>query len=214
MREQDATIRVGLADDHPIFRQGLRALLHTEPGIAVVGEASDGDAAVRMVRGQPLDILLLDLSMPRLNGIDVLREIQGARVKSVLFAAEIARGDIVAALRLGARGVLLKDSLPALVFKCIHSVMDGQYWVERDVVGDLLKTVAELEKGASSRIRLTARESEVLALIAAGCTNRDIAEKFQVSTDTVKHHVTNIFDKTGVSNRVELALFAIHHDLV
>lgn len=217
MPEQVATIRLGLADDHPIFRQGLRALLQTDPGIEVVGEASDGAEAVRMVREKALDVLLLDLAMPRLSGIEVLREIQDAGVKVVIFAAEVSRGDILAALRLGASGVLLKDSLPALVFKCIRCVMNGEHWVGRGVVGDLLKTVADLEKsatGALHGIRLTPREAEVLSLVVGGYTNRDIAEKLKVSTDTVKHHLTNIFDKTGVSNRLELALFAIHHSLV
>jgi two-component system, NarL family, nitrate/nitrite response regulator NarL len=215
---EETVIRVALADDHPIVREGLRAMLSMEPAIELVGEAMDGVDAIRVVKEASPDLLLLDLAMPRMGGLDVLREIAGTSVRVVIFAAEISRDAIAAALRLGARGVLLKDAASATVLKCIRCVMAGQQWVGREMVSDLLKALAEHAarpaEAPRNTFRLTPRELQVVSLVVAGYTNRDIAETFQVSIDTVKHHLTNIFDKTGASNRLELALFATHHRLV
>jgi two-component system, NarL family, nitrate/nitrite response regulator NarL len=219
--EAAPAVRILIADDHRIFRAGLKRLLEGEPGFTVVGEAADGDEAVRLVEQLRPDILLLDLAMPRTSGLDVLRELagRGTRVRSILLTAAIDRTEIVKALQFGAWGVVLKESATDLLFKSVRSVMAGQCWVGRDSVSDLVQALRESvpaspEGAVRSAFGLTPREREILSSVVTGYTNREIAQQFLLSEDTVKHHLSNIFDKVGASNRVELTLFAVHHDLV
>jgi two-component system, NarL family, nitrate/nitrite response regulator NarL len=214
-------IRILVADDHPLFRDGLRRLLQSEPGFEVVGEASDGDELLGLIRKAKPDILLLDLSMPRRDGMAVLRELVAAKipVRTLLLTAAIDQTQIVQALRLGAYGVILKESTTQRLFDSIRCVMAGQYWVGRESVSDLVKALrsagAPPDSGAG-RARdfgLTPREIEIVTLVVAGYSNPDIAQRCSISEQTVKHHVSNIFDKLGVSNRLELALFAVNHRL-
>jgi two-component system, NarL family, nitrate/nitrite response regulator NarL len=213
-------IRVLIADDHPIFRAGLRKLLETEADIVVVGEASDGRQVVALVRTLHPDVLLLDFAMPVLNGVDVLRELgaDAARVRTILLTASIESSDMMLALRLGAVGVLLKTAATELLFKCLRSVVAGEYWIGRDTVGSLVEALARLQAPPSEpQLRpfgLTPRELEVMALVATGASNKFIAAQLGLSEETVKHHVTKIFEKTGQSSRVELSLFASHYDLL
>ena len=141
-----------------------------------------------------------------------------APVRTILLVASIDRAETIKALQLGARGVVLKESATELLFKAIRSVMAGQYWVGRDLVSDLVQTLGRLSNNSapagSNKFGLTPRELDVLRLVVAGYTNKETADKYGLSEDTVKHHLTNIFDKTGASNRLELALFAIHHQIV
>ncbi|MGA8529227.1 MAG: response regulator transcription factor [Acidobacteriaceae bacterium] len=215
-------IRILVADDHPLFRDGLRRLLQSEPGFEVVGEASDGDELLPLVRKAKPDILLLDLSMPRRDGMTVLRELAAAKipVRTLLLTAAIDQVQIVQALRLGAYGVILKESTTQRLFDSIRCVMAGQYWVGRESVSDLVKALRTAggppDGGAGLRARdfgLTPREMEIVTLVVAGYSNPDIAQRCSISEQTVKHHVSNIFDKLGVSNRLELALFAVNHRL-
>jgi len=218
--EAAPAIRILIADDHRIFRAGLKRLLEGEPGFTVVGEAADGNEAVRLVEQLRPDILLLDLAMPRMPGLEVLREpaVRAARVRTILLTAAIDRTEIVKALQLGASGVVLKESATELLFKSIRSVMAGQCWVGRDSIADLVQALRESApagpEGARSAFGLTPREREILSSVVAGYTNREIAQKSSLSEDTVKHHLSNIFDKVGASNRVELTLFAVHHGLL
>lgn len=219
MNKAPDTIRILIADDHPIVRDGLRRLLETEPDFRIVGQAADGAEAVKLARELSPDILLLDLAMPRLPGLEVLRELStsSASVRTILLAAAVEKEQIVEALQMGARGVVLKESATQLLFKSIRTVMAGQYWVGREEVSDLVQTLRNLVSAGGrpdKTFGLTPREMEIVATIVAGYTNRDIAKKFSLSEDTVKHHLTHIFDKLGVSNRVELAMFAVNHRLI
>jgi DNA-binding NarL/FixJ family response regulator len=217
----DKKIRVVIADDHAIFRDGLRMLLAAEPGIEVVGEASDGTEVLSAVRRAKPHILLLDLAMPRLPGIESLRQLAeaGEPVRTILLTAAAEREQVVEALQLGARGVVLKESATQVLLKSIRCVMEGQYWVGRGSVTDLVEALRSAAASPTAErpekaFGITARELEIIGAVTAGLSNKDIAAKFQITEDTVKHHLTNIYDKLGVSNRLELALFAIHHSLV
>jgi two-component system, NarL family, nitrate/nitrite response regulator NarL len=212
-------IRIVIADDHPIFRDGLRRLLEVRAEFRVVGSACDGDEALALVADQQPDILLLDLAMPRMSGLATVRELQSRRVRTkiILCTAAIERREIAAALQLGARGVVLKQSASDVLVKAIHAALDGDHWVGRKRVTDLAATLRDLADAAAQPARkqfgLTPRELEIVSVIIGGYSNNDIATRFSISEGTVKHHLTNIFDKLGVSNRLELALFALHHNL-
>lgn len=213
-------VRILIADDHALFRDGLRRLLQAEPGFEVVGEASDGEALLPLARQTRPDILLLDLSMPRQDGMDVLRALSTADipVRTLLLTASIDKSQIVRALKLGAYGVILKESTTQRLFDSIRCVMAGQYWVGRESVSDLVRALRSVsspsEGGTRSReFGLTPREMEIVTMVVAGYSNPDIAQRCSISEQTVKHHISNIFDKLGVSNRLELALFAVNHRL-
>jgi DNA-binding NarL/FixJ family response regulator len=216
------TIRIVIADDHPIFRDGLRRLLEAEADLKVIGEACDGSEAVKMARQLKPDVLLLDLAMPRMPGLEALREMSSGPVNNsvrvILLTAAAEKKQIVEALQLGARGVVLKDSATQLLLKSIHTVMSGEYWVGRESVSNLVQYLRNLaqssgEEAKQKKFGLTPRELEIVSAVVAGYSNKEIAEYFKISEDTVKHHLSNIFDKLGVSTRLELALFAVNQAL-
>jgi DNA-binding NarL/FixJ family response regulator len=227
-------VRVVLADDECMFRASLRQLLAVPPpvikdvygidvaaGFEVVGEAGSGEETVTVVQRVKPDLLLLDLSMPRMSGLEALRDLQGCAdgLRTILLAGTINKSQLLSALELGVRGLVLKDSTTELLFEAVISVMAGQHWLGHTLMTDLVDTVRTLMQSSSASngkraFGLTPREREVLTMVAAGCANKEIARKFDVSEETIKHHLTRMFDKVGATNRLELAMLANEHGLL
>ena len=209
-------IRIVIADGQPIFRQGLRRVIETQADLRVVGETSDGTEAVKLVRKHAPGILLLDLAISGLDALNVLRNVQSSssQVRGIVLAAEIETADTRQVLKLGARGVMRKDSPPELFLKGIRNVMAGECWMGRENMANFL---ARPGTGASPSAdaptgnyhHLTSRELQIVWAIVNGETNKAIADRFGLSGNTVKHHLTRVFDKLGVGNRLELAIFAL-----
>jgi two-component system, NarL family, nitrate/nitrite response regulator NarL len=220
MPERHGRIRIVIADDHPIFRDGLRRLLEADPRFEVLGEAGDGHEAVEQAAKLRPDLLLLDLAMPRANGLQALQELieLGIPVRPVLLTAAIESSESIKALRLGAGGVILKESATQLLYKCLLAVMSGEYWVGHERVQDIVQHLRAADRQAEPAARpatmLTRRELQIVAAIVDGASNKDIGQQFGLSEQTVKNHLSHIFDKLGVSNRLELALYAVHHKLL
>lgn len=216
-----APIRIVVADDHPVVRFGVKNMLEDEPGFEVVGEAEDGDTAITQTIELEPDILLLDLQMPRLPGLEALRAImsKSPRVKIIMLTSTISTQQVIEALQIGARGIVLKDAVAEDLAISLRAVLSGDYWIGGARVANLMSKLNELMKEAASvperkTYGLTPRELEVVTCIVEGCSNKDVAKQFTISEETVKRHLSNIFDKTGVSTRLELALFAIAHKLI
>jgi two-component system nitrate/nitrite response regulator NarL len=213
-----ASVRIVIVDDHPIFRDGLRRLLAAEAGFEVIGEAGDAASALQMVRDLAPEVLLLDLALPDSTGLEVLRRLQewGSPTRTVMLTASIERDQVLQALLFGARGLVLKESATALLFRCIRAVLAGEYWLGHDRTHDLVQALRDYGQPLkpSPADTLTPRELRIIAAVVDGATNRDIAEQLAISEQTVKNHMSTIFDKVGVSNRLELALYAIHHKLL
>ena len=215
------TVRIVVADDHPVVRFGVKNMLMGEPGFEVVGEAADGEEAITETIELEPDILLLDMAMPKLPGLEAMRAImsRSPRVKIILLTSTISTQQVIEALQIGARGIVLKDSVAGDLGESIRAVLSGDYWIGGQRVANLLAALHDLMQQAAAvpekkTYGLTPRELEVTTCIVEGCSNKDIAKQFTISEETVKRHLSNIFDKTGVSTRLELALFAISHKLV
>jgi DNA-binding NarL/FixJ family response regulator len=211
-------IRVLMADDHMIFRQGVRKLLEGEDDISIVGEAANGNECIAMMAQLKPDILLLDINMPDKDGLAVLQEINFDSLPTqviVLTAAEDDR-DAVQVMRRGARGIVLKQSASDLLVKSIHRVYGGEIWLDNRITAEVMKAFTKDSTGGSRRDKplLSDRERQVVLLVAQGNRNKEIGTNLFISEQTVKNHLHNIFDKLGVSDRLELALYAIHHNLI
>ena len=201
-----AKITIVFADDHPIFRDGLRRVLLENDSLQLVGEATDGESAVHVAVEKKPALMLLDFSLPGFSGIEVLRRLReaGSQTKVLLLTAGMNRMQTLAALELGARGVLTKDAAAELLSKAIRCVVAGEYWIGRDIVADWLDFSRHQ---TAPKHTLTVREREVINQALAGKTNHEIANTLGISDETVKRHIRNIYDKCGVSNRMELALY-------
>ena len=193
-----------------MVRDGLVRLLASERDMEVVGQAGDGEAAVRMTQQIEPDILLLDVNMPKLRGTQVLERLQGkTSAKAIFLTAAIDRSEMIAALESGARGLVMKHSASDVLIKSIRCVAKGEYWVDRDILADWAQTRGTVQPNT----QLTARERQIVREILSGAANRNIAQSFHLSEGTVKRHLSNIYTKLGVANRLELALYAMHHNI-
>ncbi len=218
MAKSKQPIRILVADDHAIFRDGLRKLLTADDNITIVGEASDGNECIKLISKLKPDIVLLDLRMPDKDGLAVLEEVNFDTLTTrviVLTAAEDDR-DVIRAMRLGARGVVLKQSASDLLLKSIYKVHGGEIWLDNRMTAEVMKAFSKSSESGPRRDKplLSDREKEIVQLVAQGYRNKEIGEKLFISEQTVKNHLHNIFDKLGVSDRLELALYAIHHRLI
>jgi DNA-binding NarL/FixJ family response regulator len=216
-------IRVLLADDHPIVRDGLRKLLALEDDIEVIGEASDGRQVLEMIQELDPDVLLLDLRMPNLDGLSVLQTLQQNEKKTrvIVLTASEDKNEFVQAMKLGCSGIVLKQTATELIVKSIRKVHSGEIWLDSHTTAAVMRQFASPNETSSplsngkgrERSPLSTREREIVALVAQGYKNKEMAEKMFISEQTVKNHLHNIFDKLGVSDRLELALYAIHKGL-
>ncbi len=204
-------IRVLIADDHAIVREGLRALIDTEPGMELVGEASDGVEAIQLARSLKPDVLLLDLLMPRKDGLAVIAELKQHELEArILVLTSFAEDEkVFPAIKAGALGYLLKDTTPHSLLQAIRDVYHGESslhpTIARKLIGELHRPASPLPVGEE----LTEREVEVLSLVAQGLSNQEIADQLVVSERTVRKHVSNILGKLHLANRTQAALYAI-----
>jgi len=217
-------IKVMIADDHPIVREGLRKLLLLEDDIDVVGEAVDGRDLLDKASEMKPDVILLDLRMPNLDGLGALQTLQhtGSKARVIILTASEDKNEFVQAMKLGCSGIVLKQTSADLIVKSIRKVYNGEIWLDSHTTAAVMRQfAAPLDGGAAGpaggRVRerspLSNREREIVSLVAQGYKNKEMAEKMFISEQTVKNHLHNIFDKLGVSDRLELALYAIHKGL-
>ena len=210
-------IRILVADDHPVVRDGLVAMLNTQPDFAVAGEASTGAEAVERAAALTPDVILLDLEMPGMDGVEALRQIRAVRPEApvIVFTAFDTDERIVSAVRAGAQGYLLKGAPRDELFKAIRVVSEGGSLLQPVVASKLLQHMSQKTTGReTSADSLTEREMEVLKLLAQGKTNKEIAAALVISERTVKFHVGSILSKLGAGNRTEAVTIAAQRGLV
>ena len=211
----DDKIRVFLCDDHAIVRQGIRALLTTEPDLEVVGEAADGAEALAALEAAAPDVILMDLAMPRMDGIEAIGRIKAAWPEArILVLTSFASDDkVFPAIKAGALGYLLKDSGPEALVQAIRQVHHGESSLHPAIARKLLAELSRPAAEAAMPDPLTAREIEVLRLIARGLSNQQIADQLTISEATVRTHVSNILGKLQLASRTQAALYALREGL-
>lgn len=202
-----------IADDHPIFRSGLRAIIEAEPSFVVIGEASDGHEAFNMIVDKKPGIAILDYNMPKLNGFEVLKQILKLKidVNPVMLTMHNDEAMFAKAFELGVRGYVLKDSASIDIVSCLHAVSRGQIYTSSDVTTYLFKRASRTAKAVDGLGSLTPSERNILRLIADYKTSREIADELSVSVRTVENHRSNISAKVGVSGSHALIKFAIQN---
>jgi two-component system, NarL family, nitrate/nitrite response regulator NarL len=225
MKSPEQLICVLILSRHAMFRDGLKLLLEAEAGFSIVGATGDEDLAVKLAVELKPDILLFDINSLPLHSANsdsqFLRQIafKAGNVRTILLTASDDEAPIIEALSFGVRGVIRKEAGISLLFKCIRSVKEGEYWISHNTTCELVKSLESLNAKLEQRskllnCRLSERELQVITEVVLGSANKDIAQALSISEQAVKYHFTNIFSKTGISSRMELARFAIRHQLV
>jgi two-component system, NarL family, nitrate/nitrite response regulator NarL len=202
-----------ITDDHEVVREGLRNILSLQPDFEIVAEATNAEETLKKLPSVRPDVLVLDVWMPRKTGIEVLPEIAKVApdTKVLFLTAFIERDQVLYALKAGLRGVVLKDSASEILVRSIRRVASGEYWIDRSTLADWGKQSQQRSPAINT---LTDRERQVIREIVGGATNKDIASALSITEDTVKRHLTHIFDKIGVSSRLELALYAVENHII
>lgn len=211
------TIRIAIADDHPVVRKGLGQVFAEEPDIDLVAQCSDGDEIMDALESERIDVAVVDLRMRVCGGLDVLRWLRTRELPTrvIILAGHITDDEVVEAMRLGAKGVVLKELAPALLVQSIRKVAAGGTWLEKDAVARAMEKLLEREERRERvAVALTPREVEILRMVLAGHGNREIAESLFISEGTVKTHVRSIFEKLGVKSRMQLAALARENAIV
>ena len=210
------SIKVMLADDHVLMREGIRQLLEFDGMIEVIEEANDGIECLEKLEKSKPDVILLDINMPKKNGIEVLKEIRikNLPVKVLILTVHNEVEYLIKAVDIGVDGYILKDSESAELKRAIVSVMNGENYIQPNLIPALNSKLVSRDKDKDKIDALTDREMEVLVCVANGMFNREIADKLNISERTVKNHVTNIFKKIDVADRTQAAVFAIKNDIV
>lgn len=213
-------IRVAIVDDHTLFREGIRKILSLENDVEVVGEATDGEEVLDLLNRCPIDIILLDVKMEKINGLQILPQIidQYPQLKVIIVTAQVSLAESVKAIRDGARGIILKHAASEFLIKGIRKVFEGELWADNSTMTQVVESLSSKyrvdRRPEGGRKDLSERETEVVVLIASGHRNKEIASKLFISEQTVKTHLSNIFQKLGVNDRLELALYAMRNGLV
>lgn len=209
-----------IANDHPIYRDGLRKLIESQQGMWVTAESSVGREVVQLARALKPQIILLDLGLPGRSGFQVLTELAALSMpgRTLVLAEAIEQNTILEALYLGAYGVVLRQSPREVLLKSICSVIEGQYWLDNasvPIVIEALRRGSPSSNGATpgNDFGLTPQELKIVGTVANGSSNKEVSRAFNISERTVKHHLTNVFNKLGISSRLELAVFALNHGL-
>ncbi len=217
MQDLTPMIRLVLADDHPIVLDGLEGLFRLQPDFQVVARCKDGGEALGAVREHRPDVLLLDIRMPGMDGLGVLRALKKEKLPTrvVLLTVGLDEEDVLEAIRLGVKGVVLKEMAPELLVQCIRKVHAGGEWLEKRSVSRALDKLLRREASAREIAGLlTPREIEIVRMVAGGLRNKEIAEKLSISEGTVKMHLHNVYEKARVDGRLALTLYAQDKGLV
>jgi DNA-binding NarL/FixJ family response regulator len=210
------SIRIVLADDHPVVRRGLSQFFADVEDFDVIAECGDGAAALEAVRKLAPDVLLVDLRMPSIGGLEVLRRLRNEPRSPavILLAGNISDDEVVEGMRLGAKGVVLKEMAPSLLVQCIRKVAAGGVWLEKEAIGRALEKLFQQEEVGRARAALTPREIEIVRMVAQGIGNREVGERLFISEGTVKTHLHAIYEKLGLKGRVQLSTYARENGLL
>jgi len=208
-RSAEMPITLVLADDHPLVLDGIEAVLESQPDMKVLARCADGEEALAAVRAHRPDVLVLDLRMPRMDGLTVLRQLneREGHTKVVVLTAALSSEDVIEAVRLGVRGVVLKEMAPKMLVSCIRKVYEGGRWLEHASAGRALDQLIRRDAGERELARiLTTRELDVVRCVAQGLRNKEIATRLGVNEGTVKIHLHNVYLKLGVDGRLALSV--------